>query len=320
MENTVERAAERAITTMRARLGEQVTVDDMARAAMFSKFHFTRIFLRATGTSPARFLSALRLQKAKHLLVSTDLNVVDISILVGYNSVGTFSSRFSRSVGLSPTAFRKRGGYTDRIPVREPRGPVGLGTGTVQGKILPYAGARHGLVFVGLFPERLPEGRPVRCAVLDRPMDFTFDGVPPGSWYLLAQSVSPDAHGVGGGVGHGAGAGRGIGHGIGHAPGAGHGPGPGTSLPPRRGRDPRELRDPRGPQGARELREAREAALSSSAELCVGSEGPIVVRNGAPTPSVDLALKPAGVLDPPVLLALLDARKEAIRRTAVGAE
>src|SRR4051812_39576889 len=107
VEESIELAVKRAISTMRENLGEQLTVDDMARAAMFSKFHFTRIFQRATGVSPGRFLSALRLQQAKHLLKSTSLNVADISLLVGYNSVGTFSSRFSRSVGMPPTTYRR---------------------------------------------------------------------------------------------------------------------------------------------------------------------------------------------------------------------
>src|SRR5437660_11978338 len=65
MEDVAERAVLRAIDAMRERLGEPLTVDDLARAAMFSKFHFTRLFQRLTGVSPGRFLSALRLQKAK---------------------------------------------------------------------------------------------------------------------------------------------------------------------------------------------------------------------------------------------------------------
>src|SRR5688500_16565503 len=101
MASTTKLAAERAIRMMHENLGDYFTIDDMANSAMFSKFHFTRIFQEVTGVSPGRFLSALRLQKAKQLLVSTSWNVADISVLVGYSSVGTFSTRFSKSVGLS---------------------------------------------------------------------------------------------------------------------------------------------------------------------------------------------------------------------------
>src|SRR3569833_2375854 len=60
MDEIVRQAVVRAIVTMRDNLGERLTIDDLARAAMFSKFHFTRVFLRATGLSPGRFLSAPR--------------------------------------------------------------------------------------------------------------------------------------------------------------------------------------------------------------------------------------------------------------------
>lgn len=121
MHDSVEQAVERAIDTMRSNLSEQLTVDDMARAAMFSKFHFTRIFQRVTGISPGRFLSAIRLQEAKRLLTTTRLNVTDISLRVGYNSVGTFSTRFTKSVGLPPTTYRRMGASLLAFPPRARR-------------------------------------------------------------------------------------------------------------------------------------------------------------------------------------------------------
>ncbi|WP_370377527.1 helix-turn-helix domain-containing protein [Catenulispora sp. GAS73] len=268
MNDAITRAAERAITTMHERLSEPVTVDDMARAAMFSKFHFTRMFQRATGVSPARFLSALRLQRAKHLLTSTTMTVVDISVLVGYNSVGTFSSRFSRSVGLSPTDYRRRGGHTDRIRPAEPRGSAS-GVATVSGVIEGHD-ERRGLVFAGLFPECVPEGRPVCCTILDGPGSYRFDNVPTGRWYLLAQSAVAD-------------------DGMARAPRPGYGR-PGTEAP--RGGEP---------------------------PVWVGTLGPIVIRRGVEHYAADLLLKPAGVLDPPVLLALQAAREEAVERAAATA-
>jgi AraC-like DNA-binding protein len=186
----IEKAVARVIATMRDNLGEELTVADMARVAMFSKFHFTRIFQRVTGVSPGRFLSALRLQQAKRLLVSTSLNVADISIRVGYNSVGTFSARFSRSVGLSPTEYRRLGGFSSRVMVEAGAGqPIPAAGGVVSGKVFARPDLPPGPVFVGLFPSRIPEGRPVRCAVLDQPGTYRLDDVPPGLWYLLAQSA-----------------------------------------------------------------------------------------------------------------------------------
>ncbi|MEV4467629.1 AraC family transcriptional regulator [Micromonospora echinofusca] len=190
MHDSAEQAVERAIDTMRSNLSEQLTVDDMARAAMFSKFHFTRIFQRVTGISPGRFLSAIRLQEAKRLLTTTRLNVTDISLRVGYNSVGTFSTRFTRSVGLPPTTYRRMGGFTPRIPTQRPTGQT---QGTITGQVTaPARGPAPGLIFLGLFQHRIPEGPPVRCAILESPGAYHFTNVPDGTWYLLCHSVSGD--------------------------------------------------------------------------------------------------------------------------------
>src|ERR1044072_6144551 len=107
MEDLIVKAVERVIRTMQDDLGEPITIDDMARTAMFSKFHFSRMFQRVTGISPGRFLSALRLQEAKRLLLTTSMTVADISHLVGYNSIGTFTPRFPGSVGGSPAQDRQ---------------------------------------------------------------------------------------------------------------------------------------------------------------------------------------------------------------------
>ncbi|MCX4388067.1 AraC family transcriptional regulator [Micromonospora peucetia] len=194
MEDVAERAVLRAIEAMRERLGDALTIDDLARAAMFSKFHFTRIFQRSTGVSPGRFLSALRLQRAKHLLVSTSMNVADISVQVGYNSVGTFSSRFSRSVGMPPTAYRRRAGYAAAIQAAADS-PSCRSNARLSCRLrLPEPDET--VIFVGMFAHQIPEGRPVRCAVLEEPGRVTFDSVPVGTWYLLAQSISLDGAGA----------------------------------------------------------------------------------------------------------------------------
>jgi AraC-like DNA-binding protein len=249
VDDTIELAVTRAITAMQENLGEQLTVDDMARAAMFSKFHFTRIFQRVTGVSPGRFLSALRLQRAKHLLVSTSLSVADISLRVGYNSVGTFSSRFSRSVGLSPTTYRRMRGFTSHIPTEPLRG-VDRASSRVYGHIWPVR-PEPGTVFIGLFPERIPEGRPVRFAVLPGPGRYHLDGVPQGTWYLLAHSIA--------------------------------------ATPEELANDP----------------ESMDQAVS------VATYGPLPIRKDTST-HADLRLKPIRALDPPVLMALVDASKLAL--------
>jgi AraC family transcriptional regulator len=188
VDDVIEQAVGRVIGFMHQNLGEQFTIDDMARTAMYSKFHFSRAFQRVTGVSPGRFLSAIRLQEAKRLLMCTSLSVTDISHRVGYTSVGTFSSRFRSSVGLSPSTYRQVGGFTAEAP----RGLRGSDTrtATVRGELRALPGMPPGVIFVGLFPDRIPQGAPVRCVKLDRPGPYVLTHVPPGSWHLLAHSVA----------------------------------------------------------------------------------------------------------------------------------
>ena len=70
MEDHSSRAVRRVIAEMHQNLGKQFSVDEMARTALLSKYHFCRVFHRVTGVSPGRFLSAIRFQRAKHLLLA----------------------------------------------------------------------------------------------------------------------------------------------------------------------------------------------------------------------------------------------------------
>ncbi|RKT19390.1 AraC family transcriptional regulator [Streptomyces sp. 1114.5] len=189
MKPAIEQAVARAIEVMHENIGEILTIDDMAQAAIYSKFHFSREFQRVTGVSPRRFLSAIRIEAAKRLLIETTYTVTEISHRVGYNSVGTFSSRFASSVGTSPTMFRQLRGFTTSIEIDSRRRSPLAELTTVRGEIRASVAEDLGRVFVGLFPTRIPEGRPVACTVLPRPGAFHLDRVPPGTWYLLAHSV-----------------------------------------------------------------------------------------------------------------------------------
>lgn len=201
----IEAAIVRVIEEMQNNLSEPFTIDDMARTAMFSKFHFTRIFERVTGVSPRRFLSALRLQEAKKLLLATSLSVTEITHQVGFSSVGTFSTRFKESVGMSPREYRRLGGYAQTIAADPGQRFRGTGKPTcVNGAVHPPVDhAAVGPVFIGLFREVIPQGAPVSCAVTSCPGRYWLTDVPPGTWHLFAHAVpvgpAQDA-GVGGSV------------------------------------------------------------------------------------------------------------------------
>jgi AraC-like DNA-binding protein len=89
-----------------ARYFEPMTVDDLARAAGLSRAHFSREFARAFGESPHGYLLTRRLERAAALLRTTDRSVADVCFSVGLQSVGSFTTSFTRTYGMSPTAYR----------------------------------------------------------------------------------------------------------------------------------------------------------------------------------------------------------------------
>ncbi len=83
-------------------------VPALARAALMSTAHFSRQFRAAYGETPYSYLMTRRIERAKALLRRGEMTVTDVCMAVGCTSLGSFSSRFTELVGLSPTAYRAR--------------------------------------------------------------------------------------------------------------------------------------------------------------------------------------------------------------------
>jgi AraC-like DNA-binding protein len=96
----------RAKDLMDARYREPLDVAALARAAHLSPAHFSREFRRAFGETPHQYLLTRRMERAAALLRNTDRSVADICLTVGLRSVGSFTTTFGRTFGLSPTAYR----------------------------------------------------------------------------------------------------------------------------------------------------------------------------------------------------------------------
>ena len=193
-------AVERAIQTMHTHLHELLSLEDLASVACLSPSHFHRVFGRLIGIPPGEFLSALRFQAARRLLVTTSLSVTDICFEVGYTSIGSFTTRFTHLVGLSPRLLRQRA-HTFEPPPAEPAGlypttPSGIPSKhALLGRISAPATFR-GTIYVGLFPSPIPQGRPVRCTTLRSPGWYRLNGVPDGVYHLRAAAfpVAADLH------------------------------------------------------------------------------------------------------------------------------
>jgi AraC-like DNA-binding protein len=86
--------------------GEPLDLEAMAAEAGYSRFHFARAFGAAYGETPRAYLTRRRIERAKTLLRTANLSVTEICFLVGFASLGSFSSRFRQLVGRSPSEYR----------------------------------------------------------------------------------------------------------------------------------------------------------------------------------------------------------------------
>ncbi|MDX6504471.1 MAG: hypothetical protein QOE29_1596, partial [Gaiellaceae bacterium] len=85
---------------------DPLDVAALARAAHLSPAHFSREFRRVFGETPHQYLLTRRLERAAELLRNTDRSVIEICLMVGLQSVGSFTTSFGRLFGRSPTAYR----------------------------------------------------------------------------------------------------------------------------------------------------------------------------------------------------------------------
>lgn len=87
---------------------EPLDLDGLAAAAGVSKYHFLRCFSATYGKTPAVYLAERRIERAQDLLRAINLTVTEVCLLVGYSSLGSFSAKFHRLVGVSPSAYQAR--------------------------------------------------------------------------------------------------------------------------------------------------------------------------------------------------------------------
>lgn len=203
----MEHSVRKAVDIIRSRYCDPITLNEVAAEVFVSPYHFSRIFSRAVGLTPGRYLTAVRLFAAKRMLLTTDLTVSDIVCSVGYNSVGTFTSRFTRAVGMSPTRYRDPAvlrllvavsrdfarfpDLTEMVELSRHRTKVSQHTASVRGTLDLPEGVSSADVLVGVFPQATPQGTPLAFAALSAygRTDFEVPHVPDGSYYLIVVAM-----------------------------------------------------------------------------------------------------------------------------------
>ena len=98
----------RARDMLRETRDRPLTIDEVARCARISPFHFIRQFQALFGETPHQFRIRTRLDRARELLAVSDYSVTDVCMEVGFSSLGSFSDLFARRVGAAPSVYRRQ--------------------------------------------------------------------------------------------------------------------------------------------------------------------------------------------------------------------
>jgi AraC-like DNA-binding protein len=104
----IRRRLERAVALIHGDLAGDLTLERVAREACLAPFHFHRLFTSFFGQTPHRYVTRLRLQRAAALLAGSERSVIDVAAECGFESVGSFTSLFTRHAGVPPARFRKK--------------------------------------------------------------------------------------------------------------------------------------------------------------------------------------------------------------------
>ena len=131
------RRLRRVTDFIEAELGEDLTIEALAKEASLSPFHFARAFKGATGSAPHRYLTYRRIERAKTLIGEGELPLADVADECGFSSQAHFTRRFKQFVGTTPGEYRKISG----APTRRVASPGKEGR---DGKAVDSTIERHG--------------------------------------------------------------------------------------------------------------------------------------------------------------------------------
>ena len=90
-----------------AHIGERISLDDLAREACVSRFHFARQFRLSTGESPMGYLRRVRIERSKSILQSRETTIAEVAATLGFSDQSHFTRTFGRLVGVSPGSFAR---------------------------------------------------------------------------------------------------------------------------------------------------------------------------------------------------------------------
>jgi len=190
--NDQMKAVKISIDYMKKNIDAEITSEELAYLVGYSPYHFSRIFKEITGVSPRHYLSALRIEAGKEMLISSKSpSILKILLLIGFRSLGTFGSKFKQFVGLSPKQFQLSTNDLHDFVNQYKESPLLLvSTAPKLSCHFEVPPTFKGIIFVGLFPRAIPDQKPIiGTAFTQNQTSCVFSDIPPGTYYVLAAAL-----------------------------------------------------------------------------------------------------------------------------------
>lgn len=108
IENDIPFRIKSVINYINENIGEKIEIETLAHLTKWKKQHFTKVFSQYMGVPPYKFILECKIEKAKHLLVNTDLSIAAVAEELGFSSSANFCTAFKNTVESTPEAFRKK--------------------------------------------------------------------------------------------------------------------------------------------------------------------------------------------------------------------
>lgn len=99
----------------------QISLEEIAGKAFLSKFHFHRLFTSIYKVTPHQYITQQRLGAAKILLAKEGISVTDVCNMIGFESLGSFSTLFSKQSGCSPQYYRNIAWLKKKLIKEQPK-------------------------------------------------------------------------------------------------------------------------------------------------------------------------------------------------------
>lgn len=183
-----------AVRIMRTLATEGLSTADAADQTGYSPYHFNRLFSATVGVSPGLYLTALRIDAAKRLLLADEAPIIDVAAAVGFDSLSSFSRRFRTVVGTSPGAFRTLADTVAESTVQpfrlgDPQQPAVRVQPRLPGSLRPGPSVA---LWIGWFPRPAPIGLPTAGVLTTSDAEVALPLCPDNPW-LLSFAVSTHA-------------------------------------------------------------------------------------------------------------------------------